>query len=412
MTLRRSYGGGGGGSGGGSGGAQTLTGDATGTLSGTNIATTVVAAQGNPIASGVPTTGGFWFWSGATWTPSTKLLYTDTAGTLSWIASASPLLTQATPTTDVATSDMQVTPQAPFASAVTNVSPAHWRLNLAAPISGTNEAALDVYRAGTKVASLGMFPGGAGQGTLWLGQASPSTTNYAMAANANFNINAAVGNLNLRVSNNSIVSLQGTGEYVGNMSAPTGVTTGSNILGLTVSAQNPTAGGTSGSNSLYSDSASKNLKNVDSLGTFTALSPASSGTITTQKAQVNAFIAYTSQTTSGSAVTLSVPLATSTTTCSIQVRVIITIATPGSLNAAGDSYISDVEVGAKNVAGTVTIVGTAVSLFGGNDASLSTSTVVLTGSGTNIVITVTPTASAGTLGTAKVTIYVPEQVVN
>jgi hypothetical protein len=413
--TRRVYQGGNQSQGSGTGGAQTLTGDATGTLSGTNIATTVVALQGNAVAAGTPTTGGFLTWQGSSWASSTRLLYTDSTGALSWIASASPLITQAAPTSDVATSDFVITPQPPYASAVTNTGGGNARINLSAPAgSGTKEAALVMYRANSGLMSMGPVPNVPSQVGLWLGANSTARTqtNWFITGDGTDNYIGANSTLNLQLAGTTFVTVYPTILNIGYPQVAPGTGGGQGYIALSPAWVNPTSSPANGAVFLYVDKTGINYKCYDTKGTVCAITPASSGTTNTQARIIASQHATARISTSGNTTTLSVPLATSTTNCYFSATALIKIATAGSLNAVGDTFGSTIDGYVKNVAGALTIVGSTVSVATGSDTTLNTSAFAASVvSGTNIVLTLTATATAGTLGNADCTIYA-EQVIN
>jgi hypothetical protein len=71
---------------------------------------------------------------------------------------SAPAITQPAPLTDVATQDLNLTPQAPFASATVNVVGGNVNVNLAVPISGTAESLFKVKRGANTVFALGPDP--------------------------------------------------------------------------------------------------------------------------------------------------------------------------------------------------------------------------------------------------------------
>lgn len=136
-------------------------------------------------------------------------------------------------------------------------------------------------------------------------------------------------------------------------------------------------------------------------GEATTMAPAGAGTVNTQLQTHRRFTQYGRITTSGNTITINIPLATSTSGTAIHVTGLIKIATAGSLNAAGDFFADTKDATFKNVAGTVSQVGSAVDLTTGqSDTSLNTSAITFGVSTTNVVITLTATATSGTLGSA------------
>jgi hypothetical protein len=168
-----------------SAGSITLTGDVTGTA-----AATVVSAI-----------------SGASPILITPSVLEWTAGT------TTPTLTQATPTSDVATVPLLIQSQSAFATATTNnvggsimLTPGNGASSatnytggsvvaaLEAPGGSGTEANLRITRAGTTIVALGALPGAPADSGIWLAQASPSSSNYTFIANAsNAYLNAPIG---------------------------------------------------------------------------------------------------------------------------------------------------------------------------------------------------------------------------
>jgi hypothetical protein len=104
-------------------------------------------------------------------------------GAFSWSAQLLPALQQTAPTSDVATNSFVITSQAPYVSASTHTNPGSIVLNTPAPVSSGSVGLLLVQSGGTTYAALGQDGNGSGYGALWLGQSSPSTTNYSLANN-------------------------------------------------------------------------------------------------------------------------------------------------------------------------------------------------------------------------------------
>lgn len=128
-----------------------------------------------------------------------------------------------------------------------------------------------------------------------------------------------------------------------------------------------------------------------------------SGTVNTQIGQFPKYVGFARITTSGNSMTLNVPLVTSTSAIHMMTVGICKIAIAGSVNAVGDVYSQRTIVSYKNVAGTVSNSGGAVdqlTAVQGSSASMNTCALSFAGSGTNVQITLTANATAGTLGSA------------
>jgi hypothetical protein len=193
-----------------------------------------------------------------------------TPAMLQWTAATvSPSIVQATQTSDLATNTTTISAQSAFATATTNVTGGS--LNLAAGLgatSGTNyqsgnvvvqlgapggtgvEAALQVTRSGTVIASIGTVPVlGASYAGLWLGPGiSPSSTNSTLIAtttstylNGNSTLSFSIAGSNKLVVNSTYIgTLLPVGGYAGNVafswaSTSQALTSGtSNVLANTV----------------------------------------------------------------------------------------------------------------------------------------------------------------------------------
>lgn len=92
---------------------------------------------------------------------------------------SSPSITQSTQTSDVATSNLTITSQAPYSSATTNKTPGSVIINIPSPISGGNEGSFQVQRGGVIQFQTGRGTplGGSPGAMLWM-TSSPSNTNF------------------------------------------------------------------------------------------------------------------------------------------------------------------------------------------------------------------------------------------
>ena len=201
---------------------------------GTPGAVTVTGLQGQPLSASAVTEGQFLLGTtnghygpvslstdiaGSTSTPGslTVTQITGAAGTVSMLAnqtwtagSSAPTLSQTAAASDVATVSFNVTPQPPYASAVTNVTGGSYNVNLAAPIgaitTSTPEAAFVVKRAGSAVMQVQTVPGTAATTAVYLTKGvSPSATNWSLLNDGtNFLFNAPGGAVYFQVSNGTI----------------------------------------------------------------------------------------------------------------------------------------------------------------------------------------------------------------
>lgn len=146
-------------------------------------------------------------------------------------ATVTPTLSQATPSSDVATNDIVIQSQAPYASAGTNLTAGNIRLNVPAPVSGNQGTRVHVQQGGVDRMQFGGSDVlGATSMALW-GPASPTTTNYLLFENstdsiATLNVNTG-GTLNLDVGAAGIAAVTSTGVAV------TGLLSASTTLAVT-----------------------------------------------------------------------------------------------------------------------------------------------------------------------------------
>lgn len=119
----------------------------------------------------------------------------------------SPKITQDTPTSDVATANITIQSQAPFASATgTNRNSGNVIVNLLAAVTGGTPGYFQVSVAGTPQCTIGDPSGNAGW--IWLGPQTPTTSNSNLYGDgAAFNINAVSSNLFLGTNNGSSVQI-------------------------------------------------------------------------------------------------------------------------------------------------------------------------------------------------------------
>lgn len=355
-------------------------------------------------------------------------------------ASTGFTLSQATPTSDVATATLAITSQAPFASAVTNKSSGPLAITTPAAVAGGAPGALTLNPGAVASLQLGLAT------TDFVAAGGPPISGVSTASGVpttgQFRLNDA-GKIMWRQApaHADAIAIKVTGQTlqygddtsVGNASAPNTYygpqhqfhATAANgmqvILGVGASGEvqinNGTTlsvnNGTTPTFTFKNTVAAGAFNALDLIGTTSAISPKSSGTVNTQALKVPiTLVAYARIATSGSTTTLTIPLATSTTECSLSFEAHFKIATAGSLNAVGDSYLAQTtrKLLIKNVAGTLSVddAGTIVS---NGTSGLTTSSAVVTTSGTNIIITLTANETNGTLGNADCTIYAT-QVIN
>jgi hypothetical protein len=155
-------------------------------------------------------------------------------------------------------------------------------------------------------------------------------------------------------------------------------------------------------------------------GAITYFAPVGSGTANTQNLTRPSQMGVGRVVATGGTVVLNVPLATSGTTGTFTFTGLIRVVT-ASVASVGDSFSITYRGTWKNVGGTVSLVTsltgavsntTTLPLAGASDASLTTSTLVFSVSGTNIVATLTANVATGTLTAADCTIDVVEAIIN
>jgi hypothetical protein len=155
-------------------------------------------------------------------------------------------------------------------------------------------------------------------------------------------------------------------------------------------------------------------------GAITYFAPVGSGTANTQNLTRPSQMGVGRVVATGGTVVLNVPLATSGTTGTFTFTGLIRVVT-ASVASVGDSFSITYRGTWKNVGGTVSLVPsltgavsntTTLPIAGASDASLTTSTLVFSVSGTNIVATLTANVASGTLSAADCTIDVVEAIIN
>ena len=142
------------------------------------------------------TSGGFYAYTSAT----DYLAVTHTGLTFAK-GTASPGISQSAQTTDTACNNLTLTPQAPWASASTNVVGGNVVVSLATPISGSGESNFQVTTGGSFTASLQLVPSLNTYCGLFLTPGiTPSSTNYALISNGSSTGVNATGTCQMRVN--------------------------------------------------------------------------------------------------------------------------------------------------------------------------------------------------------------------
>jgi hypothetical protein len=105
--------------------------------------------------------------------------------------------------------------------------------------------------------------------------------------------------------------------------------------------------------------------------------------------------------TSGTTAVLNYAMTTTTSASVLTIQTVCKVTVAGSGTTLGDTFTQTLLGSFKNTGGTVSVVGAGTVVATASDTSLDTSTVSLSGSGTNAVVTLTVNASSGTLGTTS-----------
>ena len=146
------------------------------------------------------------------YTSSTDNLAITHTGLTFAAGTASPSISQATQTSDTACNSITLTPQAPYASASTNVVGGSVSVALSAPISGTSEAAFKIVRAGTTICQIQTYPGNSAYTALYLvpGVTIATNTESINAGSSSLTLNHSAS-VYLAVGGNTILQAAITG---------------------------------------------------------------------------------------------------------------------------------------------------------------------------------------------------------
>ena len=218
----------------------TITGDVTVSNAG---ATTVGAIQGNTVTSGALTKGQFLVASSTSNWAATSLSgdlsesastpgqvsvvsITGSSGTvniastgnvITWAAATTaPGLNQTTQTSDIATANLTISSQAPFASASTHKTAGNIILNTPNPVSGGTPSSIQFQVGGSSIGGLGQYTNGTTFYSLWLGNAAAQNglTNAALTSDDStvtiLNANTS-GTVSLRVANTQVMGITSSG---------------------------------------------------------------------------------------------------------------------------------------------------------------------------------------------------------
>ena len=332
--------------------------------------------------------------------------------------SQTPGIYQTAASSDVVPQNMTISPQGPYASAVTNLTSGSVNINFPLPKSGTTRGLFNLQENGVTYLTMSdrATAAGTGYGKIWLGSgqsgANASDNNYALAGTANDTFLNSTGDCLISIGGNQwpgdrLISIGGNQwiRVAGGGTSNRGIVlgypgnadygNGDNVVCIPAALTNPTSNSATSSNILYTETTSFQFKNRGHLGAVTTLAPAgSSGTINTQ-AQIIDVQVGTARTVSSATVTTVLTLATASTTSGVvSVTCISRAITAPSSGAIGDTYAIVKEFTYRNVAGTLTIVGTNITGAAITDTSVTTTSFTITTSGTNILIQVANVASA------------------
>jgi hypothetical protein len=129
-------------------------------------------------------------------------------GAMTWSSLITPLLTQATATSDVATIPFTITSQAPYTSASTHLTAGNIVLSIPGSKSGTPQGYVEFVYGGTVQSAIGIDPtNGGNQTDLWLGLAgaAPTGTNYALTQSGGLTLVNAATSVGLSIGTVSIL---------------------------------------------------------------------------------------------------------------------------------------------------------------------------------------------------------------
>lgn len=119
-------------------------------------------------------------------------IFTVASAGIAFAISGSYTIYQTAQSGDVATSNLTIASQAPFASATTNKAPGNIILAIPAPVAGGTNGYVQLQNAGATVGYMGTAQ--SGWNTIWFGSTAPTTSNYGVSGNGtNLNFNSSTG---------------------------------------------------------------------------------------------------------------------------------------------------------------------------------------------------------------------------
>lgn len=273
--------------------------------------------------------------------------------------------------------------------ATTSGATGSYVFNFGAPASGTVEGGLAVQRGGTTVVAAQALVGNATSGALYLGLGSTtlSGTNFTLSSLA---------------SGNTVLNGPSAGQVI--IGAGGTILAAFNTGSITLS-EVPVA------TVQYSTSFTASAVAAGGNQFSTAVGPVSTTgtTHSTQARVLGNFVDQVTLTHGAAATTIStIPQATSSTTGTYEIDVECRATTLFTGGAVGDSWHTKASFTVRNVAGTLTQVGTTTALATHTDTSVTSTALSLSLSTTNILVQLTPPAVAA--GVADCTDHVTSLV--
>ncbi len=185
-------------------------------------------------------------------------------------------------TSDAACTNIQLKPQAPFASATgTNRNPGGVTIDLAAPTNGgTTEGFVRITRAGTQLALLQADPSVTSIFGFYTGSAAPTSSNHTLLGNGNSTfVNAPTSDLHLQASGTDKIIVDANGvQMVGTALSFGG---GNGVIGVTNAVTDPSTK-PSGGGIAWERHDGSALAHFGSGGAQCDMAPSGTGTVNTQ----------------------------------------------------------------------------------------------------------------------------------
>jgi hypothetical protein len=334
-----------------------------------------------------------------------------TPNSLTWAKGVTtPTVSQAQQANASVPQPMAFACQVPGAGATnaTNGTPGGYTFTLPVPVNGGSEAYLAAKRSSGASSYVGSFPGLATAAGLWLGlqgATAPSSSNWAVVTDGPdgqqlysvaqsgggnaahvFYINnfaTSVLSFGLSPSNGQGTDLTGGGFNFGG---------GVKVVAIENATTEPTANvATTSEVWSFTDCA---LKVRSASGVITCMASLGTGTVNSQTDKDWVNVGNVRTVSTATATTLYTWGTTSTTSGRINAAVVCRAVTAPTAGAIGDTWSTDAVASYRNVAGTVTVVGTSLFTNTLTDTSMSTTVASFTVSTTNVLLQVANVASA------------------